>query len=413
MEKHYFELPKGLGIKNPLDGMELNFNKKDENRDLWMLHGNLAKKGYDWWWHNLTAIDEETGEEKPFFIEFFTINPEYGGSEPVFGQLKSNRNSGKKPSYLMIKAGTWGKDKAELHRFFGWDEVDIKEEIPFQISAKNCFLSETRTLGRVCVTKEESETHPEYMSDAGEMFWDLKIDKKIAFNVGYGASKALREIDAFEMFWHAQGMKTAYSGEIIYNGRKYKVDPDKCYGYADKNWGSDFTSPWVWLSSNHLISNVTGEELKDSVFDIGGGRPKVGPLSMEGSILGAIWHEGEAFEFNFSKFWTLTKTKFKYKESRDKIIWKLLMETPVAKMTAVVTCNKEDMLKIHYESPDGEMKHKNLWNGGTGTGQIKLFKKKISIKNKWEWELVDDMKALNVGCEYGVYDKPEKNKEKK
>ena len=89
------------------------------------------------------------------------------------------------------------------------------------------------------------------------------------------------------------------------------------------------------------------------------------------------------------------------------------METPVAKMTAVVTCNKEDMLKIHYESPDGEIKHKNLWNGGNGIGQIKLFKKKISIKNKWEWELVDDMKALNVGCEYGVYERPEKKKETK
>ena len=37
-----------------------------------MLHGPLAHHGYDWWWHSFTAQDAETGEDKPFFIEFFT-----------------------------------------------------------------------------------------------------------------------------------------------------------------------------------------------------------------------------------------------------------------------------------------------------------------------------------------------------
>ena len=56
------------------------------------------------------------------------------------------------------------------------------------------------------------------------------------------------------MYWHAEDMKSAYDGTIEYNGRKYIVDPDTCYRYADKNRGRDFTSPWVWLSSNHLYS---------------------------------------------------------------------------------------------------------------------------------------------------------------
>ena len=403
MDKLKFELPKNFDIKNPLENVDLSFNKKDENRNLFMLHGGLAKNGYDWWWHSFTGRDEETGEEKGFFIEFFTINPELGGDEPVFGQLHANKEKGLKPSYLMIKAGTWGEDASQLHSFFGWNQVDIKDEVPFHISADNCFLSETRTLGKVALTKGECEDHPEYMSDYGEMVWDLKIDKKVAFNVGYGASKFLREVEAFQMFWHAEGMKTEYSGTVTWNGRKYIVSPENCYGYADKNWGSDFTSPWIWLSSNHLVSNITGEELKDSVFDIGGGKPKVGPWNIDGKILGAFWHEGEAYEFNFSKFWTLTKTKFNCKESGDKLQWKVLMETPVAKLTANIVCKKSDMLKINYESPDGEKRHNNLWNGGNGEGTIKLYKKKISVKNKWKWELVDDMKAYNVGCEYGEY----------
>ena len=29
----------------------------------------------------------------------------------------------------------------------------------------------------------------------------------------------------------------------------------------------------------------------------------------------------------------------------------------------------------------------------------------MSLKNKWEWELVDDMEIANIGCEYGEYSK--------
>lgn len=50
-------------------------NKSDLKRNYYMLKGPLAKKGYDWWWHSLTAYDKETGEERPFFIEYFVCNP--------------------------------------------------------------------------------------------------------------------------------------------------------------------------------------------------------------------------------------------------------------------------------------------------------------------------------------------------
>ena len=82
------------------------------------------------------------------------------------------------------------------------------------------------------------------MCDSGEMRWDLTIDKQIAFIVGYGASKPLRDIEAFAMYWHAEGMKSAYEGWVEFNGKKYIVTPETSYGYADKNWGRDFTSPW-------------------------------------------------------------------------------------------------------------------------------------------------------------------------
>ena len=396
------ELPVHLPRKE--ENAEQSFNHPDETRDLFMLHGKLAEEGYDWWWNSFTGVNKETGEEKSFYIEFFTINPSLGGKNPIFGQDKDNQKNGIHPSYMMVNVGAWGENASQMHRFFGWDDVTIKADAPFLISADNCFLSETRTLGKVDVSQEDAEQHPEWLSDAGSMIWDLKIDKKIAFNVGYGAGKVMREADAFQMFWHAEGMKTEFSGELIYNGTHYTVSPDTCYGYSDKNWGSDFTSPWIWLSSNDLVRKETGERLKDSAFDIGGVRPKVGPFAIEGKLLSAFWIEGKPYEFNFSKVWTLTKTKYRVKDHKKEIVWQIEQETPTAKALVEIKCPKDRMLKIRYEAPDGSFRHKNLWNGGEGTGSIKLYEKKISLKNKWEWELQDELLTAHVGCEYGVYD---------
>ena len=80
------------------------FNHHDIIRDSCMLHGPLAHHGYDWWWHSFTAQDAETGEDKPFFIEFYVCNPALAEEEPVLGQLPENRAAGKKPSYLMVSA---------------------------------------------------------------------------------------------------------------------------------------------------------------------------------------------------------------------------------------------------------------------------------------------------------------------
>ncbi len=390
---------------------DISFNHQDQNRDLFMLHGKLASEGYDWWWQNFTGVNEDTGEERSFYIEFFTINPALGGKEPVFGQLEENQKNGVKPSYMMVNVGAWGEKATQLHRFFGWDDVTIKADAPFLISADNCFLSETRTLGKVKVTAEEALDHPEWMSDSGSMIWDLKIDKKIAFNVGYGASRMVRDMDAFQMFWHAEGMKTEFTGDVIYNGTHYSVKPETSHGYSDKNWGSNFTSPWIWLSSDDITRKATGEKLENSVFDIGGGRPMVGHHAMEGKLLSAFWIEGKPYEFNFSKVWTLTKTKFKVKENKKEVIWQVEQETPTAKVQIQVTCEKSKMMKIRYEAPDGTFRHKNLWNGGDGVATIKIFEKQISLKDKWEWQLVEELSAKHVRCEYGEFDDKAEEKE--
>ena len=58
-------------------------NKSDISRDAWMLKGPLARRGYDWWWHSFTAENAQTGETKPFYVEFFTCNPGRAKDDPV------------------------------------------------------------------------------------------------------------------------------------------------------------------------------------------------------------------------------------------------------------------------------------------------------------------------------------------
>ena len=332
----------------------------DITRDAFMLHGPLGHLGYDWWWHSFTAQDAETGEDKAFFVEFFICNPALAEPEPVLGQLPANRAAGKRPSYLMVKAGCWGEDHCQLHRFFSLRDVRIRADAPFEVEAADCLASETRLRGGVSVSPGDAAAHPEWMCDSGELSWDLTVDKRIAFNVGYGAGKPLREAEAFAMYWHAEGMKTDYSGTVTFNGRRYTVSPGKCFGYADKNWGRDFTSPWVWLASSSLVSRKTGQRLANSAFDIGGGRPKIYFVPLDRRLLGAFVYEGKEYDFNFSHVWLKVRTEFSFEDGEELAVWRVRQENLRAAMETEVFCRKKDMLLVNYEAPDGSKKHRRL-----------------------------------------------------
>lgn len=373
-------------------------NKSDLSRNLYMLNGPLAKNGYDWWWHNFTGYNQVTGEEKTFFIEYFICNPELGNGQPILGQLPTNQAIGRKPSYALIKVGAWGKDAKQIHNFYAISDFKFKEQ-SLDLSIGSCELSETHLLGSCSLSKEDVIKHEEYMCDAGSMSWNLKIDKKIAYNVGYGASKLFRKLNAFEMFWHAEGIKTEYSGTVEFDDRIYDVIPEKSYGYSDKNWGSDFTSPWLWLSSCNMKSLMSGEILENSAIEFGGGKPKVFGKSLNRKLLGGFYYEGKMYDYNFSKFWRKSHIDFEFIEGEHFNTWKLKAENRKSIMNLTLECPVDEMLLINYEAPNGTKKHNRLWNGGTGFGKIELLK-----KNRNGTQLIDLIEVKNTGCEYGEYD---------
>lgn len=395
-----------IEIKNPLGNVnipipgEQGFNKSDPLRNRFMLKGSLADEGLDIWRHTFTARDPETNEKKGFFIEFYAVNPSLGDDKPQFASTY-----GRKPSYLMVKAGMYGDDGLQLNRFFAWNDVSIGEEVEMLISAGDCFLSESRTMGQIEVSEEEAKANPAVDTQPAKIIWDLKIDKQIAFNMGYAASAPVRIIDSQDTYWHCEGMKTQYSGEIVINKKKYKVTPEDSYGYADKVWGIAPKYPWLFINANHLVSKGARELKKSAVVFGGTSDPEISRTDDTNRLIGALYREGATYEFNFSKFWTMTRSAIRMKQNKKKIGWEIKQETPIHKILAQFTFEKKNVSYLNYESPEGKVIKDSVMSGCQGLGKVMIFQKHITIKGKWVWELVDEISAVDVGFEYGDRDK--------
>ena len=104
-------------------------------------------------------------------------------------------------------------------------------------------------------------------------------------------------------------------------------------------------------------------------------------------------------EFNFSKFWTGSKTEFNCGVEDGYMKWHVIQSTKKYIMETEIQCDVSEMLLVNYEDPNGDKRHNNLYNGGTGTGNIKLYLKKGKEKI-----LIDDISATHIGCEYGEFD---------
>jgi len=371
--------------------------QKFKDRNAFMLKGPLARKGYDWWWHSFTAVNKKTGERRPFFIEYYITNPALGGDKPIFGQLPANREKKVRPSYGMVKAGCWGDKHCQVHNFYGIKQVSASfKEMDVRIGDN--VATDSMLKGSVSLTPQEAQDHPEYMSDAGTLSWDLKVEKVLSYPVGYGASRFFRWLNAFAMFWHVAGMKCLYSGKVTCNGEEFEAIPEECYGYQDKNWGRDFTSPWVWLSCNNFVSEKTGKKLELTSMDIGGGRPVVFGIPIPMKLLMAFRHEGKLYEYNFSKFYRPTSQNFVCSAKGDDVTWDIKGWSGKDKIEVNFRCDKGGMNWVNYEDPLGQKRYTDLWNGGFGAGTVKLYNKKGKA-----WELVDTFAGSMAGCEYGVY----------
>lgn len=361
--------------------------QRNSQRNAYMLKQS-HKKGYDWWWHSLVAENSSTGVLEPFFIEYYIVNPGLGGKDPIFGQIPGKPQ---KPSYAMIKAGKWGEGKSQIHNFWGCNDFNASYK-KMDVQIADNFANETALKGSVSLSPKEAKDKPWYMSDAGEMSWDLSADKEISYSVGYGASALFRKWELFSMFWHIEGMKTRYSGTITYNGEIYNVKPETSFGYQDKNWGADYTNPWIWLSCNNF-KDSEGKLLKKTSLDIGGGNPRLKGINFGEKILVGFSYEGKLYEFNFSYIF-FQKQKWNCWVDDKNVYWDVDVSNRTHRLNISFSCPKETMLLVNYENPAGVKEHKQLWNGGYASGTLELIQKKDS-------KTICRLKGDMGGCEYG------------
>lgn len=368
------------------------------NRNGYMLKGRLARRGYDWWWHSLVGVSRVSGQKRPFFIEYYVVNPALGGNSPIPGQLEENKRKGIKPSYAMLKAGSWDENSAlQIHNFYGIKDFSASaRKMDVRIGAHTA--TETHLKGRVSMSEKDAAAHPEFMSDAGEMSWDLEAQKVLSYDVGIGTTRPMLALNAFQMFWHVQGMKTLYKGTIVFNGEEFEVTPETSCGYQDKNWGTDYTRVWVWLNCNDFKSVSTGKKLPMTSLDVGGTQPVLFGINLPRRMLVAFYLEGRLYEFNFSKVWLIPKQCFDCKVTDDKGIWDITAWNTKAKIEISFTCPRSHMMLFNYENPDGEKNHTQLWNGHHASGTVKLYRK--SGKG---YELIDTFDGRMGGCEFGEH----------
>ncbi len=364
-------------------------NISDLKRNSYMLQGSLAKKGYMRWWHSFSGLDPATGEVRVFFVEFFIINPKSGQEQPIYGQHPYYKTNGIKPSYVMIKAGVLPGKKGEpgkqLHAFYPISALK-STGCPLLMEVDDCFYSEDRISG--CVDVSADDAAKRYlMTDAGSMMWDLEVHKSVSCHTGILSSVLAQVCNALDSYWHGEGIRSFFKGTVILDGVKYIVSPDLSYGYADKHWGKNFNDPWFQFTSSKLLSQRTGKELRHSVLAINGCIPRFFKFPLRRRLMLQLTYTGEDFTF--------MNCKWETKETKNRYIWHIIAKNKTAIVKISGSCLKENMMKLHYENPDGRKSKRPLWIGGAGEGTMKVYRR--TSKGK---ELLDTLSIGNALCEY-------------
>ena len=364
----------------------MGISRENRKKNRFMLRGAMKKNGFDMWRHSFTGYNKLTGEIRSFFIEFYIVNPGVSLKEVSFGSgLLSSQEL--KPSFFMVKAGSWGKDGKQLHSFFPIGDISINKR-KLEIKSNTFVVTENELSGSVEVSFSKASSHPEYLCTSGSMSWNLKMDKKIPF-----VAKKIKSDT--KLHWFAQGAKTIYGGTVVFDGIEYVVVPQKSYGHADKFWGKKLSNPWLWLSSSNLTSLITGQNLNHSCFDIGG----VSVVNSKPKGLQLFFtNQNQSYDFSPSGFLKKDKINFNFTQNDEVGHWTVTAENSKFLLDVDIFCKKNDMIFMNYINPDGSAPHKTLWSGGSGSGEIRLYKK----INK-SLEIVEHARVENCGCEYGEY----------
>ena len=174
-------------------------SKKNKRLDQYVLRGNLRHQGFERWRYVFSAISRLTGKERKFFVELYIVNPAISPKVALLSQKSrlaisesdlqyalagtasaahANDEIDVKPSYVLVKAGSFGDDGKQMNKFIASSQFAlVKNTETFKVA--DCTFSSNSLSGAVQVSVQDLRVKPELLCDAGSMQWDLKFERVI------------------------------------------------------------------------------------------------------------------------------------------------------------------------------------------------------------------------------------------
>lgn len=322
-------------------------NQSDLDRNAYMLCGPLARRGYLRWWHSFVGYGVATGERRTFFVEYLILNPV---------PEKAKRGHLPRPSYVRIRAGALpndGFDGITLSAYYPISEAKYAAK-PLYFTVGDSSLSENRISGFIDVAPEEAGLEP-YPSDCGTMEWDLEINKTLACHTGIIASPLFCALNALDSFWHGEGIRTEFRGIVECNGESFEIQPETCFGYADKHWGRNYNSPWLQLASCRLYSERNEKYLKHSALAVNGCCPRFLFFRFKPSLFLQLTYTGEDFYYSFTQPLQTLGIKWGIKENRSQVTWRIKAQNKDSLLKLTMHSLRSNMEALEYDDPAGEL----------------------------------------------------------
>lgn len=388
----------------------MNVSKKSSKINRYQLAGSQKKNGLNIWRFVFNGTEKITGRERKFFIELSMLNSGLSPDEAVLG-FKARVNisaedlqnvlagsvSAKNiqsesyvvPSYIVLRAGVLGPEAKQLCSYCSEKQVSVNSK-NFCIKGDNFSFDGEKLSGRIDCSLEDIHEHPEYLCDSGSLSWDLRYEIRCAFSEGYSGKNCV---------WVPTGAKTVFTGNFILDGKVYEVVPKKSAGYLDRFFGKDVVFPWVHISSNALTSIISGKILSDSTFAVQG--------AFEDQVSAVVELEGNAISFEAGKSKFSNESVWNFSEmpennGEENLHWSVSLNNKSYVVDIDVFCPAPQMYVKSVEIPEGKRNVLKMLCGGTGTGEIRLYRQ--FGKNL---ELIEHAKIAGALCEYGQLEKPE------
>lgn len=364
------------------------------------------KSGINFWRFFFPGINQENKEECFFCLEFEVLNPNISENEMLFSlsqkkilpeDLQSallgnssilNEQTNTKSSYCSVRLLKLGNKSKQLCQFMSFREVDFDfKNMEFKIGNK--LFTDKSLSGFISIANEDEIKNKEIFCQQGYATWNLEYKIKESELKGY-------HNDSYR--WFPIGVKTDFVGKVNFDGEDFLVDTRTALGHIDRFYGNAYPTELIHIYCSNLISMISGKKLENSAFCI------QGIFENRISLIGNLENIDISFFANKSQrayncVFDCVEVPGIENHSERMLHWSFSLNDKQTIVDIDIFCRLTELNNRIIEKPEGNRNIISLLEGGTGFGEIKLYK-----KNKKAIEQIEHAKLTKVICEFGKSD---------